>query len=197
MKTKTPVKRTGGILLLLASAGLMSCAGDSLLIEKEQDNIKYTFCLTNEKGKPANTFKEGESFNFFMAVENPKPKRAVIFNVDFLMKGDYTLRIISRENAVDLLNREEVPCSYENKIHPLYGEEESCRVDLTIPCWGEAWGNARYCIATPQRPPWPAGDYQLEFSTVFELFGPSGALELPPLWEKSIPVSIKINFSIE
>ncbi|MDR1676244.1 MAG: hypothetical protein LBR86_07240 [Tannerella sp.] len=89
-------------------------------------------------------------------MENPDAERPVMFRVDFLMKGIHTFRIVSQNETFELRNRV-VPCSEEMKVHQLYRYDEFCRVELAIPCWGEAWGNARYCIATPHRPHWPAG----------------------------------------
>ena len=48
----------------------LSFNSNKKVIETTVENVRFKFCLLNEKGEEANSFNEGENFSFFLELEN-------------------------------------------------------------------------------------------------------------------------------
>lgn len=51
-------------------SGEINFGKGDVFVEKDINGIEFKFCLLNEKGKPADTFKEGENFYFYFSIKN-------------------------------------------------------------------------------------------------------------------------------
>ena len=177
--------------------------GGKKMISIEQNGVGIVFCLLNEKGKPATTFKEGENFKFHLAIENNvKPDKSMYIVSDFLRNPDLFLVYNSEGDSIG----KPVIWDGMDKISDGYPIKKGDVWTLEFP-WHEERGTEQpfdidnairvlqhYFIGTSQ-PALPKGQYSTKITQQFCL-----GRYLPHPQHEEIctdTLSLKINFEIK
>jgi hypothetical protein len=163
------------------------------VIEHKVDGIRFKFCLLNEQGQPANTFKEGENFSFHFEMENLRKTNGLEFFGQLVahMRNNGFCEVISQTPGTTGFPFGEGGCLKVLQTYPFHGKDN--QLELTVP-WSddrEEW-DSRLCeFKSLHQPHLPKGAYYTEFTHTFEYrITPNTKVEVGP-------VTFKINFKVE
>ncbi len=73
----------------------------SAVIQKEVNGIEFKFCLLNEMGEPATTFKEGENFTFRFSIKNLNDDTITV-TTEFISDNFFRVYQLTSNSLIDM-----------------------------------------------------------------------------------------------
>ncbi|MDR1330618.1 MAG: hypothetical protein LBK07_00765 [Tannerella sp.] len=171
---KTNVFQSSAVCMMLC-LGMISCtqmndmempAGKKtgFVNTVRKEGVEFRFSMLNERGEPANVFREGENFSFYFEMENLRKgdEREYYMGLYCTLSDMAGLgKIYTPDNELVCSIRSRIMCAAALISYPFYGEEKfTMRVSLQ-----DAFDMKTYL---PLNITLPKGSYSAGFTHIFD-----------------------------